>query len=83
MKPGTFTQIYVQLVFAVKNRETALRKEIRKKLINLKLFKMNMFNILKNVKWNLMNNSYMNSVRILFNLFEVIKPFLISRATIV
>jgi putative transposase len=29
MKPGTFTQIYVQLVFAVKNRETALRKEIR------------------------------------------------------
>jgi REP element-mobilizing transposase RayT len=29
MKPGTFTQIYVQLVFAVKNRETALRKGIR------------------------------------------------------
>src|SRR5512133_3335353 len=29
MKPGTFTQIYIQLVFAVKNRETALRKEIR------------------------------------------------------
>ena len=29
MKPGTFTQIYVQLVFAVKNRETSLRKEIR------------------------------------------------------
>ena len=29
MKPGTFTQIYVQLVFAVKNREAALRKEIR------------------------------------------------------
>jgi REP element-mobilizing transposase RayT len=29
MKPGTFTQINVQLVFAVKNRETALRKEIR------------------------------------------------------
>ena len=27
MKPGTFTQIYVQLVFAVKNRETALRKQ--------------------------------------------------------
>ncbi|HEX2921660.1 MAG TPA: IS200/IS605 family transposase [Bacteroidales bacterium] len=29
MKPGTFTQIYVQLVFAVKYRETALRREIR------------------------------------------------------
>ena len=57
MKPGTFTQIYVQWVFAVKNRETA--------------------------KWNLMNNSYMNFGKILFNLSEVIKPFLISLATIV
>ena len=34
MKPGTFTQIYVQLVFAVKNRETALRKEIRPHVYN-------------------------------------------------
>jgi putative transposase len=29
MKPGTFTQIYVQLVFAVKNREAVLTKNIR------------------------------------------------------
>ena len=29
MKPGTFTQMYVQLVFAVKNRDAALTKEIR------------------------------------------------------
>jgi REP element-mobilizing transposase RayT len=29
MKPGTFTQIYVQLVFAVKNRNAALTREIR------------------------------------------------------
>ena len=29
MKPGTFTQIYVQLVFAVKNRDAVLSKEIR------------------------------------------------------
>jgi len=29
MKPGTFTQMYVQLVFAVKNRETLLTKSIR------------------------------------------------------
>ena len=57
--------------------------KIRKKLINLKHFKMNMFNILKNVKWNMMNNSYMNSGKILFNLSEVINPFLISLATIV
>jgi putative transposase len=29
MKPGTFTQIYVQLVFAVQNREAVLNKNIR------------------------------------------------------
>ena len=29
MKPGTFTQLYVQLVFAVKNRDAVLTREIR------------------------------------------------------
>jgi len=29
MKPGNYTQLYVHLVFAVKNREAALTKEIR------------------------------------------------------
>jgi hypothetical protein len=29
MKPGTFTQMYVQLVFAVQNRDAVLSKEIR------------------------------------------------------
>ena len=29
MKPGTFTQMYVQLVFAVKNRDAVLTKTIR------------------------------------------------------
>jgi REP element-mobilizing transposase RayT len=29
MKPGTFTQIYVQLVFAVQNREAVLIRNIR------------------------------------------------------
>ena len=29
MKPGTFTQLYVQLVFAVKNRNAILSKHIR------------------------------------------------------
>jgi len=29
MKPGVFTQMYVQLVFAVKNREAVLHKNIR------------------------------------------------------
>jgi len=32
MKPGTFTQLYVQLVFAVKNREAILHKSIRKRI---------------------------------------------------
>lgn len=32
MKPGTFTQMYVQLVFAVKNRDAVLTKEIRKRV---------------------------------------------------
>jgi putative transposase len=29
MKPGSFTQLYVQLVFAVKNRDAVLHKNIR------------------------------------------------------
>ncbi len=37
---------------------------------------MNMFNILINVKWNLMKNSYTNSGKILFNLSEVRNHFL-------
>jgi REP element-mobilizing transposase RayT len=32
MKPGTFTQMYVQLVFAVWNRENVLNKNIRPRL---------------------------------------------------
>ena len=32
MKPGTFTQMYVQLVFAVKNRDAVLTKDIRKRV---------------------------------------------------
>jgi putative transposase len=32
MKPGTFTQLYVQLVFAVKNRDAALTGNIRKRV---------------------------------------------------
>jgi putative transposase len=32
MKPGTFTQMYVQLVFAVKNREAVLKKDIQKRV---------------------------------------------------
>jgi putative transposase len=32
MKPGTFTQNYVHLIFAVKNREAALNKNIKKRV---------------------------------------------------
>jgi REP element-mobilizing transposase RayT len=32
MKPGTFTKMYVQLVFAVKNRDAVLTKDIRKRV---------------------------------------------------
>jgi putative transposase len=32
MKPGAFTQLYVQLIFAVKNRDAVLYKDIRPKV---------------------------------------------------
>jgi REP element-mobilizing transposase RayT len=32
MKPGTFTQMYVHLVFAVKNRDTVLKEDIQKRV---------------------------------------------------
>jgi len=32
MKPGTFTQMYVQLVFAVQNRENILSKKIKPRI---------------------------------------------------
>jgi putative transposase len=32
MKPGTYTQLYIQLVFAVKNRNAVLHKNIRSEI---------------------------------------------------
>ncbi len=32
MKPGTFTQLYIQMVFAVQNRDAVLHKNIRKRV---------------------------------------------------
>ena len=32
MKPGTFTQMYVQLVFAVQNRDAVLKEDFRKRV---------------------------------------------------
>ena len=34
MKPEVFTQLYVQLIFAVKNRETLLRKDQQKEVFS-------------------------------------------------
>ena len=63
MKPGTFTQIYVQLVFAVKNRETALRKEIRSNVFEY------MSGILTNQKHkSIIINGLSNHVHILIGL---------------
>ena len=63
MKPGTFTQIYVQLVFAVKNRETALRKGIRPLVFKY------MSGILTNQKHkSIIINGLSNHVHILFGL---------------
>ena len=32
MKPGTYTQLYIQLVFAVKNRDAVLHNNIRRRI---------------------------------------------------
>jgi putative transposase len=32
MKPGTYTQMYVQLVFAVKKRDAILKKDFRERV---------------------------------------------------
>lgn len=63
MKPGTFTQIYVQLVFAVKSREAALRKEIRPNVFEY------MSGILTNLKHkSIIINGLSNHVHILIGL---------------
>jgi hypothetical protein len=38
MKPGTFTQMYVQLVFAVKDRDAALKENFRERVFISKSF---------------------------------------------
>jgi REP element-mobilizing transposase RayT len=63
MKPGTFTQMYVQLVFAVKNRNAALSKDIRPRVFEY------MSGILTNQKHkSIIINGISNHVHILFGL---------------
>src|SRR5450759_963397 len=63
MKPGTFTQMYVQFVFAVKNRDAVLTKDIRKRVFEY------MSGIITNLKHkSIIVNGTSNHVHILFGL---------------
>jgi putative transposase len=63
MKPGTFTQMYVQLVFAVRNRDAILKIDIRDRVFEY------MSAIITNMKHkSLIINGTSNHVHILFGL---------------
>ena len=63
MKPGTFTQMYVQLVFAVKNRDAVLSKNIQNRVFEY------MSGIITNLKHkSIIVNGTSNHVHILFGL---------------
>jgi REP element-mobilizing transposase RayT len=63
MKPGTFTQMYVQLVFAVKNRDAVLKKDFRERVFEY------MSGIVTNLKHkSMIINGTSNHVHILLGL---------------
>jgi len=63
MNPGTFTQLYVHLVFAVKDRDAVLTKDIRKRVFEY------MSGIITNLKHkSMIINGTSNHVHILFGL---------------
>jgi len=63
MKPGTFTQMYVQLVIAVRNRDAVLTKDIRKRVFEY------MSGIITNLKHkSIIINGTSNHVHILLGL---------------
>ena len=63
MKPGTFTQMYVQLVFAVKNRDAVLKKDFRERVFEY------MSGIITNLKHkSMIINGTSNHVHILIGL---------------
>ena len=63
MKPGTFTQMYVQLVFAVKNRDAVLKEDFRKRVFEY------MSGIITSMKHkSMIINGTSNHVHILFGL---------------
>jgi putative transposase len=63
MKPGTYTQMYVQLVFAVKNRDALLTEDIRERVFEY------ISGIITNLKHkSIIINGTSNHVHILFGL---------------
>jgi len=63
MKPGTFTQMYVHLVYAVKNRDAVLKKDFRERVFEY------MSGIITNLKHkSIIINGTSNHVHILFGL---------------
>jgi putative transposase len=63
MKPGTYTQMYVQLVFAVKNRDAVLHKNIRTRVFEY------MSGIVSEMKHkSIIVNGVSNHVQIFFGL---------------
>jgi len=63
MKPGTFTQMYVQLVFAVKNRDAELKEDFRERVFEY------MSGIITSMKHkSMIINGTSNHVHILFGL---------------
>ena len=63
MKPGTFTQMYVQLVFAVKSRDAVLKEDFRERVFEY------MSGIITNLKHkSMIINGTSNHVHILFGL---------------
>jgi REP element-mobilizing transposase RayT len=63
MKPGTYTQLFVQLIFAVKNRDAVLHKKYRQGIFKY------MGGILTNLKHKpIIINGTNNHVHILFGL---------------
>jgi REP-associated tyrosine transposase len=63
MKPGTFTQMYVQIVFAVKNREALLTKPIQEQVFPY------IGGVIKNLKnKSILVNGVTNHIHILLGL---------------
>lgn len=63
MKPGVYTQIYIQLVFAVKDKEVVLHKDIRKRVFEY------LSGILTNLKHkSIIVNGVGNHVHIFFGM---------------